>query len=88
MIQPAKVAQPMVIPPPVAPKVAPAPPPPKDGGDSITMETDDGFETFKVAGKDKQAVAGLSKEAAETKKKCGCECGPTGEPSAAEQVKK
>ena len=30
----------------------------------------------------------MSKEAAATKKACGCDCGPTGEPSAAEQVKK
>ena len=92
MVKPVTKAEPkpLVIPPPVAPKPAPEPHAKltKEGGDSVTMETDDGFTTFRVAGTDKKAVSEVSKEAADNKKKCGCDCGPTGEPSAAEQVKK
>ncbi len=75
---------PLVIPPPVAPVPKSAP----MGSDAVTMETDDGFTTFRVAGSDKAAVGKLSKEASDNKKKCGCDCAPTGEPNAAEQVKK
>ena len=76
--------KPLVIPPPAmpAPKEAPG------AADKVTMETDDGFSTFRVAGTDKNAVGKISKEAAATKKQCGCDCPPTGEPNAAEQVKK
>ena len=80
---PIKQPAPLVKPPPVATMPAP-----KLGGDAVTMETDDGFTTFRVAGTNKEAVAKISKDAADNKKKCGCDCGPTGEPSAAEQVKK
>ena len=84
MVKPVKQPAPLVIPPPIAP----VPAKPAAGGDAVSMETDDGFSTFRVSGMDKEAVGKISKEAADNKKKCGCDCGPTGEPSAAEQVKK
>ena len=40
--------KPLVIPPPTTPAPAPA-----GGADKVTMETDDGFSTFRVAGTDK-----------------------------------
>ena len=65
---------------------------PGPDGDSVILETDDGFTTLRVSGddmekvKDASGVAKDGKAAKDAKKACGCDCLPKGGPG--EQLKK